>query len=161
MDCNRFSKQTRFRDLAACIFRARLDFQRLALERAWERRALDAPAARSAEKKANQNSHHRYTRTPGAPHAMVYSLYRALPGDRALLTPSLATYANLTPTIEVSGPHVFAVRIQYPRQEYHPRPSHPAPRRDDRERPFQWDRTEIDIVLICDSENQNIFSGRA
>jgi hypothetical protein len=27
----------------------------------------------------------------------------------------------------VSGPHVFAVRLKYPRQEHHPRPPHPSP----------------------------------
>jgi hypothetical protein len=37
--------------------------------------------------------------SPGTPRAMVYGLYRALPGDRALLPPSLSgmTSANLTP----------------------------------------------------------------
>ena len=37
-------------------------------------------------------------KTPGIPHAMVYGLLRALPGDRALLPPSPADHsANLTP----------------------------------------------------------------
>jgi hypothetical protein len=54
------------------FFRARFDFQRLALERAWERRALDAPAAWWGRK----NSHTSIVTTdtpkqPGAPHAMV------------------------------------------------------------------------------------------
>src|SRR5450432_4438355 len=36
--------------------------------------------------------------SPGTPHAMVYGLYRALPGDRAFLPPSPALLsANLTP----------------------------------------------------------------
>jgi hypothetical protein len=37
-------------------------------------------------------------KTPGIPRAMVYDLFRALPGDRALLPPSPADHsANLTP----------------------------------------------------------------
>src|SRR5450432_1095978 len=36
--------------------------------------------------------------SPGTPHAMVYGLWRALPGDRALLPPSPALLgANLMP----------------------------------------------------------------
>src|SRR3981189_2595897 len=36
--------------------------------------------------------------SPGIPHAMVYGLFRALPGDRAFLPPSPALLsANLTP----------------------------------------------------------------
>src|SRR5258708_27655041 len=36
--------------------------------------------------------------SPGTPRAMVYGLFRALPGDRALLPPSPADYsASLTP----------------------------------------------------------------
>ena len=34
--------------------------------------------------------------TPGIPYAMVYDLYRALPGDRALLSPSQARHFSLT-----------------------------------------------------------------
>jgi hypothetical protein len=50
--------------------------------------------------------------TPSIPRAMVYGLLRALPGDRALLTPSLADYStSLTPTAEASGPHDLTVRL--------------------------------------------------
>ena len=57
-----------------------------------------------------------------------YDLLRALPGDRACLTPSSADMAclkpgrarhasaNLTPTTEASGPHDFAVRSNIVRQ---------------------------------------------
>jgi hypothetical protein len=49
---------------------------------------------------------------------MVYGLYRALPGDRALLPPSFrrANPANLNTSVGVSGPHDFAVRKLLARQ---------------------------------------------
>jgi hypothetical protein len=54
-----------------------------------ERRALDAPAASYAVKnKAYERNHHGHTGSPGIPYAMVYDLFRALPGDRACLSPS-------------------------------------------------------------------------
>jgi hypothetical protein len=54
------------------------------------------------------------------PHAMVYGLYRALPGDRALLPPSPAKVAfhKLDASVEASGPHVFAVRFSIVRYRY-------------------------------------------
>src|ERR1700726_1998297 len=68
--------------------------------------------------------------SPGIPRAMVYGLFRALPGDRALLPPSPAKVAfrELDASVGASGPHVFAVRLSAVRQERHPRPPHPAPR---------------------------------
>jgi hypothetical protein len=50
--------------------------------------------------------------TSGIPRAMVYSLYRALPGDRAFLSPSPVKVAfhRLDAGVEASGPHDFAVR---------------------------------------------------
>jgi hypothetical protein len=65
-----------------------------------ECRALDAPAARRAEK----NSHASIVTTvtpvsPDIPRAMVYGFLRALPGDQDLLTPSSADNStDLTPT---------------------------------------------------------------
>ena len=59
---------------------------------------------------------------PAFPAQWFYGLYRALPGDRACLTPSPREYGfvrpvglakpprDLTPTAEASGPHDFAVR---------------------------------------------------
>ena len=50
----------------------------------------------------------------GFPCAVVYGLFRALPGDRAFLPPSWAAtasiVANLNASIGASGPHDFAVR---------------------------------------------------
>src|SRR5450755_3097009 len=51
--------------------------------------------------------------TPGIPYAMVYDLFRALPGDRACLSPSLAVTRKLDAGVEASGPHDFAVRSQH------------------------------------------------
>ena len=50
--------------------------------------------------------------SPGIPRAMVYGLYRALPGDRAFLPPSPCekTSARLDISVGISGPHDFAVR---------------------------------------------------
>jgi hypothetical protein len=53
-------------------------------------------------------------RQSGLPCAMVYGLFRALPGEtRACLSPSPSRsvlLANLTPAIGASGPHDFTVR---------------------------------------------------
>jgi hypothetical protein len=61
--------------------------------------------------------------TPAFPAQWLDGLYRALPGDRACLTPSpsgswcggpvglFAPPQDLTPTAEASGPHDFAVRL--------------------------------------------------
>jgi hypothetical protein len=64
------------------------------------------------------------------PHAMVYGLFRTLPGDRAFLSPSLAKVAfrKLDASVEASGPHGFAVRISAVRYRHLKRPLHPAPR---------------------------------
>src|SRR5450432_3509042 len=66
--------------------------------------------------------------SPGTPHAMVYSLWRALPGERLFCHRRLAPLlARLDTSTAMSGPHAFAVRFKRPRQERHPRPSHPRP----------------------------------
>jgi hypothetical protein len=67
------------------FFRARYIFVVTLEARAWERRALDAPATTYAQNKNNGRSLYRYTRTPGAPHAMVLQLLRALPGESGFL----------------------------------------------------------------------------
>ena len=50
---------------------------------------------------------------------MVYGLYRALPGDRALLPPSSLEkrllLKGLDASVEASGPHDFAVRFRHAR----------------------------------------------
>src|SRR6202165_3944087 len=81
--------------------------------------------------------------SPGTPRAMVYGLFRALPGDRAFLPPSPAKVAfrELDASVGASGPHVFAVRfsaVRYRRLRVHRIP----PRvRDDHDTPLSvgWD----------------------
>src|ERR1700733_9841844 len=51
---------------------------------------------------------------PTFPHAMVYGLYRALPGDRLSCHRRLQKICKLDAGVEASGPHVFAVRRQTP-----------------------------------------------
>jgi hypothetical protein len=59
-------------------------------------RAQGMPGARRARSLACKTKKHTSVvttvtpDTPGIPYAMVYGLYRALPGDRALLSPSSA-----------------------------------------------------------------------
>jgi hypothetical protein len=76
------------------------------------------------------------------PHAMVYGLWRALPGDRAVLPPSPAEVAfhKLDASVEASGPRVFAVRFSAVRYR-HIRVHRIPPRvRDDREPPLKMGR---------------------
>jgi hypothetical protein len=66
---------------------------------------------------------------------------RALPGDRAFLSPSQAAMrkhlSRLDVSVETSGPHDFAVRLGRLRLMRPRRPSHPALNvRDDRETPL-------------------------
>jgi hypothetical protein len=92
---------------------------------------LDAPAASCAK----ENKHTSIVTTvtpvsPGIPRAIGFNgLFRALPGDRAFLSPSLAEghFRQLDASVEASGRHGFTVREQRFRLVRHPRPSHPAP----------------------------------
>ena len=64
-----------------------------------ESRVLDVPAAsRANDREAHEPVTTGSPQHSGFPCTMVYGLFRALPGDRACLPPSLAGYpANLTP----------------------------------------------------------------
>ena len=85
---------------------------------------------------------------------MVYGLFRALPGDRALLPPSFADCSTtLTPASgrqdHMASPSAnSAARLAPPK-----RPSHPAPNvRDDSQRPSWWDgmREMLPLIWGCD-----------
>src|SRR5258708_35973040 len=70
---------------------------------------------------------------------MVLTLTRALPGDRALLLPSLSRIIpqKLDASVGASGPHGFVVRAGVARLASPKRPPHPSPNvRDDRETPL-------------------------
>jgi hypothetical protein len=106
------------------------------------------PGARCARSRAcsvesTRVSHHGHTgNTRHSPRDGFNGLYRALPGDRALLPPSLSgnDFRQLDASVGASGPHVFAVRFGAVRQRHYSRPSHPAPNvRDDRDTPLKWD----------------------
>jgi hypothetical protein len=94
-----------------------------------ECRAPDAPAAARAGVVVESTRVSQVTpESPGIPHAMVYGLYRALPGDRlSCHRRRRSCLHRLDTSVGVSGPHVFAVRLKHPRQEHHPRPPHPSP----------------------------------
>jgi len=82
--------------------------------------------------------------TPGIPRTMVYGLLRALPGDRAFLSPSplrSLLLKNLNASVEASGPHDFAVRFSAIRQKRIRVHRIPPRVRDDRDTPLEWDET--------------------
>src|SRR5260370_19383476 len=57
--------------------------------------------------------------SPGIPRAMVYGLYRALPGEPGFLAtvaPEKLASQELDASVGASGPHVFAVRVSAVRQ---------------------------------------------
>src|SRR3979409_53683 len=93
--------------------------------------------------------------SPGIPHAMVYGLYRALPGDRAFLPPSPALLsANLTPA---SGrqDHTSSPSAYTPFVYRHIRVHRIPPRgRDDRVSPLSVGRDGESYSLILISEKQ-------
>jgi hypothetical protein len=90
-------------------------------------------------------SHHGYTGSPGIPaRDGVNGFLRALPGDRALLSPSLRnTSAKLDTSVEASGPHDFAVRLSAIRQRRIRIHRIPFRVRDDREPPLLWNGTRV------------------
>src|SRR3979490_1484325 len=68
---------------------------------------------------------------PAFPAQWFYGLLRALPGDRAFLSPSSAEMNSrqLDAGVEAPGTPHFAARESRSRLERRPRPPHPAPRR--------------------------------
>jgi hypothetical protein len=109
-------------------------------ELCWSFRALKSEGAGNAgcalhPRSRVQNGKRKRTRAyrfsggnPTFPAQWLYGLLRALPGDRACLTPSPSGYGtsapgradmppkDLTPTTEASGPHDFTVRSSTVRQ---------------------------------------------
>jgi hypothetical protein len=89
------------------------------------------PQPRMQVKKAYEHSHHGFAEIirPSLRNGFNGFL-RALPGDRACLSPSSAEndFRQLDAGVEASGPHDFAVRVSAIHQKRSPRPPHPAPR---------------------------------
>src|ERR1700722_4424927 len=95
-----------------------------------ECRAPDAPAVLRAKMRVARTQVVTVTpETPGIPRAMVYGLFRALPGDGALLPPSFADRsATLTPASgrqdHTTSPSASSALVS----QLHQRPPHPASR---------------------------------
>src|SRR6202011_2636753 len=97
-------------------------------QRAWGMPGARRTRSLACSVKNTRVSHHGRTGTPGIPARNGFNgLFRALPGDRACLSPSLADKASLRPVgptclrkldagVEASGPHDFAVRSNISRQ---------------------------------------------
>jgi hypothetical protein len=95
-----------------------------------ECRVLDAPAAARVVVVNTRVSHHGCTGEPGIPARDGFNGFlRALPGDRALLSPSLREKST---KLERQRRGVRTTRLRRPHQRHssraHPRPPHPAPR---------------------------------
>ena len=130
---------------------------------AQHQRAQGMPGAWCARSRAwcvvnTRVSHHGHTgNTRHSPRNGFNGFLRALPGDRACLSPSPArrvrpvradiAIRKLDAGVEASGPHDFAVRCRAVRLSAHQRPPHPALNvRDDRETPL----SEAGRQGICD-----------
>jgi len=101
------------------------------------KRAQERPGARCTRglvRKTACKSAHEHTGSAEAVRPSLrngfYSLFRALPGDRAFLPPSPARcedHRQLDASVGASGPHDFAVRISVARLATPTRPPQPAP----------------------------------
>ena len=91
-----------------------------------------APAAACAVVESTRVSHHGRTGTPGIPARDGFnSLFRALPGDRAFLSPSpprSLLLENLTPASRRQDHTTSPSASQRLSSNAQPRPPHPAPR---------------------------------
>src|SRR5882724_11704664 len=113
-----------------------------------ECRAPDAPAAARAMVVVERTRVSQVTpESPGIPRAMVYGLFRALPGDRAFLPPSPAGLtANLTPASgcqdHTTSPSALASPVSRASASTASRPAL-VPLRN---APLLWDGMAIDIA---------------
>src|SRR6202035_2524153 len=87
--------------------------------------------------------------SPGIPHAMVYGLWRALPGAPGLLATVIrVTSRELDTSVGVPGPHAFSVRISTIRQR-HIRVHRIPPRvRDDHDTPLLVGRDGTEYMIF-------------
>jgi hypothetical protein len=122
--------QPQLRDLAAHAREFILNVQP-----SWDQRVQGKPDAQCTRSLACEVIKHTSVVTagspekPGLPCAMVYGLFRALPGDRALLPPSLTSVpANLTPASGCQDYTTSPSAGRRLRLKRRLRPPHPAPR---------------------------------
>jgi hypothetical protein len=124
----------------------------------------NAPAALRVKIENTQVSHHRFTGSIRPSLRDGFNgLLRALPGDRAFLSPSPADcLCRLDISVEISGPRGFAVRIDARRLRATQRPSHPAPNvRDDREAPLlRCAGRPKEVAVICPTEQVKMSATR-
>jgi hypothetical protein len=128
-NCHLFTFQTacriatQLRDLAACFARGLLEISRpLYQEGAGNAGRPMRPIAACAMIVVERTRVSQVTpESPGTPRAMVYGLYRALPGEPGFLATVTCgkLFRTLDTSVGVSGPHVFAVRFSAVRQERH------------------------------------------
>jgi hypothetical protein len=136
----------RLRILAARCARALLRFSPSETRGRREDRVRAAPAvSRAIVIRQKRTRAYRFSGgNPAFPAQWFYGLFRALPGDRALLTPSPAgSFASreLDAGVGASEPHVFTVRSSHARPSQLSRPPHPTARRDDRDPPLSSGET--------------------
>ncbi|MGC2028212.1 MAG: hypothetical protein WA677_26055 [Bradyrhizobium sp.] len=101
--------------------------------------------------------------TPGIPRAMVLTAYFVLPGDRALLPPSLAdSFANLMPASghqdHTTSPSAYpCIRLMHDKRPSHPRPTFVTMRNA----PLGGHGTAGLLKLICPTTQVHIFRMKA
>jgi hypothetical protein len=111
--------QTQFRIPAARFARVLPEDLRPSVQRAWGMPGAQRTRSRACSVESTRVSHREVTgKSPGIPaRDGVNGFLRALPGDRALLPPSLRELpAKLDASVGASGPHDFAVRVSTFRQ---------------------------------------------
>src|ERR1700688_2282997 len=127
----RCHSRTRLRDLAACFARVLLETSRpLNNEGAGNAGRPMRPIAAGAMVVVESTRVSQVTpESPGIPRAMVLTASFVLsPGTGPSCPCRLLTrIRKLDPSVGLSGPHVFSVRLSALRRKAHPRPPHPAP----------------------------------
>src|SRR5437868_5981068 len=111
---------------------------------------------------------YRFSRnSPAFPAQWFYGLFRALPGERAFLPPSLANCStSLTPASRrqdhTTSPYALAFSSGVKKRLTPKRPPHSGPtHRDDRETPLGWAGMGKVIILIYRIVKRNIFASGA
>jgi hypothetical protein len=111
------------------------------------------PQPRVQMKEAHEHSHHGHTGiTRHSLRNGFNGLFRALPGDRAFLSPSLAdlSSANLTPASRRQDHTTWPSAGLRSRLKRRLRPPHPVPNiRDDRETPLRGRGMAGVVEVIC------------
>ena len=144
--------QTHLRILAAYIARA---LRRMPPSE--KKRAQGRPGARctrglvcNCAQKTRTRAYRFSGNTPAFPAQWLYSLLRALPGERLFCHRRRANLARLDASTAASGPHDFAVRFTPPSSVMASASTATCPNvRDDGQRPSEWDRMAPILQLIC------------